>query len=151
MDNLRSITPKLSVADQPTELDLETLKRDGYAGVVNLRNDGEPDQPLGTAAEGDRVRALGMDYLHFGVGAAPLAESEVNAFRDFLDAHEDEKVLVHCRKGGRAAALVILHRALSEGWKTDELDKRAQALGVPLEGNLRTLVEQYLRQHESRP
>ena len=55
----------------PTEADLRALKDEGYVGVVNLRNDGEPEQPLGTAAEGERVRSLGMDYVHYGVGSAP--------------------------------------------------------------------------------
>ena len=64
----RAITPQVTIGDQPTEADLARLKAEGYTGVVNLRNDGEPEQPLGTAAEGEEVRALGMDYLHMGVG-----------------------------------------------------------------------------------
>lgn len=147
MNNLRSVSPLLAVADQPTESDLETLKREGYAAVVNLRHDGEPEQPLSTAAEGDRVRALGMDYLNVGVGGAPLDEPGVAAFGKFLDSHEADKVLVHCRKGGRAVALVVLHRALSEHWPTKDVAAKAQALGLPLEGNLLTMVEQYLQAH----
>ena len=38
MNAKRQILPGLAVADQPTEADLDELKRDGYAGVVNLRN-----------------------------------------------------------------------------------------------------------------
>ena len=97
--------------DQPTEADLRSMKDEGYVGIVNVRNDGEPDQPLGTAAEGERARALGIDYLHFGVGAAPLSEQGVASVCEFLDAHSEGKVLVHCRKGGRAAALVLLQQA----------------------------------------
>jgi protein tyrosine phosphatase (PTP) superfamily phosphohydrolase (DUF442 family) len=85
--NRTEITPGLAIGDQPTEADLEALKREGYVGVVNLRNDGEPEQPLGTAAEGERVRALGMEYLHYGVGGAPLSEPGVGAVCDFLDRH----------------------------------------------------------------
>jgi uncharacterized protein (TIGR01244 family) len=147
MNNLRAISPKLAVADQPTEADLDTLKKEGYTGVVNLRNDGEPEQPLSTEAEGDRVRSLGMDYLHVGVGGAPLGEQGVAAFGSFLDRHASEKVLVHCRKGGRAAAMVVLHRALSEGWPSSDIATKAQALGLPLEGNLLGLVVQYLQEH----
>jgi protein tyrosine phosphatase (PTP) superfamily phosphohydrolase (DUF442 family) len=44
------------------------------------------------------------------VGGAPLSGPGVGAVCDFLDRHSDGKVLVHCRKGGRAAALVLLHR-----------------------------------------
>src|SRR5262245_5647653 len=121
MNNLHSVSPQLAIADQPTEADLANLKKEGYAGVVNLRNDGEPEQPLSTAEEGDRVRSLGMEYLHVGVGGAPLTEPGVKAFCNFLDRHKEEKVLVHCRKGARAAALVVLHRAISERWQLGEV------------------------------
>ena len=69
MNVKRPITPLITIGDQPTEDDLKSLKDEGYVGLVNLRNDGEPEQPLGTAAEGERARALGLDYLHYGVGA----------------------------------------------------------------------------------
>src|SRR5438128_725113 len=98
-------TPGITVADQPTEEELRGLQGQGYAGVINLRNDGEPEQPLSTGEEGARVRAMGMDYLHYGVGGAPLSEEGVGPVCDFLDRHSGEKVLVHCRKGARAAAL----------------------------------------------
>lgn len=147
MNQVRAITPNLTVADQPTEADLESLSQQGYRAVANLRNDGEPDQPMSTSQEGEQVHRLGMDYLHFGVGSAPLNPDGVAAFSEFLDRHAADKVLVHCRKGGRAAALVALHRALSEGWPPDEFDAKARALGITVEGGLKTLVENYLREH----
>ncbi len=71
MNVKQSITPTITIGDQPTEADLEQLKHEGYVGVVNLRNPGEPEQPMSPQAEGEKVRTLGMDYLHYGVGGAP--------------------------------------------------------------------------------
>ena len=71
MNVKKPITPTITIGDQPTEADLEQLKHEGYVGVVNLRNPGEPEQPMSPQAEGETVRALGMDYLHYGVGGAP--------------------------------------------------------------------------------
>ena len=139
-----AITPNLAIGDQPTAADLEELKREGYAGVVNVRLDGEPDQPLSTAAEGQLVRALGMEYLHSGVGGAPLTEAGVGAVCDFLDRHAADKVLVHCRRGPRAVALVLLHRARAEGWPPAEVLARGEQLGLKIEGGLRQMVEAYL-------
>ncbi|HEV3163229.1 MAG TPA: protein tyrosine phosphatase family protein [Isosphaeraceae bacterium] len=147
MNQRREITPTITVADQPTEADLEALKAEGFVAVANLRNDGEPEQPLSTTAEGQHVRGLGMDYLHLGVGSAPLNPDGVGAFCEFLDRHAADKVLVHCRKGGRAAALVVLRQALEESWTPEELDPKARAMGVPIEGGLKMLVESYLREH----
>ena len=141
----RAITPRITIGDQPTEADLARLKAEGYAGVVNLRNDGEPEQPLSTSAEGDKVRALGMDYLHVGVGGSPLTETGVHAVNDFIDAHP--KVMVHCRKGGRAAALVLLHQAKVHGWSAAEAAAKGRGLGLEVDGGLRSIVENYLDDH----
>ena len=70
MNLKRPITASITIGDQPTESDLSQLRQEGFTGVVNLRNDGEPEQPLNTGEEGNRVRAVGMEYLHYGVGAA---------------------------------------------------------------------------------
>jgi uncharacterized protein (TIGR01244 family) len=117
--------------------------------VINLRNDGEPEQPLSTSEEGERVRASGLEYLHYGVGAAPLSESGVDSVDEFLGRHaaRSGKVLVHCRKGSRAAALVLLHLAREKNWGADESLDKGRELGLGLEGGLRTLVENYLRDH----
>lgn len=147
MNVKRAVTPTITIGDQPTEVDLEALKAEGYVGVVNLRHPGEPDQPLSPDAEGELVRSLGMDYLHQGVGNAPLPADAVKAVCDFLDTRASQKVLVHCRKGGRAVALVLLHQAKVHGWPADEVLARGDAMGLKLEGNLRLTVEQYLARH----
>ena len=147
MNYQRTITPTIVIADQPTETDLAALKRDGYVAVVNLRNDGEPEQPIGTGAEGELAKLHGLDYIHMGVGGAPLLESKVDEVCRFIGAHSDGKVLVHCRKGGRAAAIVLIQQALAHGWTTAETAAKGKALGLDVDGNLRLMVETYLDDH----
>jgi uncharacterized protein (TIGR01244 family) len=149
MNVKRPITATITVGDQPTEEDLDQLKREGYSGVVNLRNEGEPEQPMSPAQEGEKVRALGMEYLHYGVGAAPLSAQGVTSVCDFVDRHAQgsQKVLVHCRKGGRALALLLLQQARANGWGAAEAIARGKAMGLEVDGGLRTLVETYLRDH----
>lgn len=148
MNFQRTITPAIVIADQPTEADLASLKASGFVGVVNLRNDGEPEQPLSTSDEGEKAKSLGLDYIHMGVGSAPLLESGVDSVCQFLDEHtKDGKVLVHCRKGGRAAAVVLLYEALKEGWEPSEAATKGRAMGLEVDGGLRTLVETYLDDH----
>ena len=148
MNFQRAITPAIVIADQPTEADLASLKAAGFVGVVNLRNDGEPEQPLSTSVEGEKANALGLDYIHMGVGSSPLLEMDVDSVCRFLDEHTKEgKVLVHCRKGGRAAAVVLLYEALSQGWSRSEAATKGRAMGLEVDGNLRTMVETYLDDH----
>lgn len=146
----RPITNAITIGDQPTEPDLARLKGEGYVGVVNLRNPGEPEQPLSPSEEGQKVQALGMDYLHYGVGAAPLTRQGVADVCDFVDRHTQggQKVLVHCRKGGRAAALVLLQQARANRWRPEEVIARGREMGLDVEGGLRMLVETYLQQSE---
>lgn len=142
---LRTVTDQIVIADQPNETELAALKRDGFVGIVNLRHDGEPEQDLSTTAEGEIVGQLGMGYLHYGVGGMPLSEPGVKAVCAFINRHaETGKVLVHCRKGGRAAALVAIHQALLHGWKAEDVAANSERLGLKLEGNLRLIVESYL-------
>ena len=150
MNVKQGVTDTIMIGDQPDEADLRAFRDDGYVGVVNLRNDGEPEQPLGTAAEAEVVRGLGLDYLHVGVGSAPLTTEGVGAFCAFLDERAHGKTLVHCRKSGRAAALVALYLARQEGWKLDSLVAQAGQRGLKLEGGLKNLVETYLRAQEGK-
>jgi uncharacterized protein (TIGR01244 family) len=146
MNVKRPFTATITIGDQPTEADLKQLKAEGYVGVVNLRNDGEPDQPLSTSEEGTIVRDLGMDYLHYGVGSAPLTAAGVNAVADFVDRHGQgpNKVLVHCRRGGRVVALLLLQQALANNWSADEVIAKGKAMGLEVDGGLKTMVEAYL-------
>lgn len=145
--NRQPISPTIAISDQPTEADLQQLKEEGYQAVINLRNPGEPDQPLSPDEEQQQVETLGMDYLHVGIGGAPLTEESVGAVCDFLDQHADQPVLVHCKLGGRAAALVLLHQARAEGWNADEALAKGEAKGLQVTGKLRDMVEAYLIGH----
>ena len=144
----RPITSAITIGDQPTEDDLARLKAEGYTGVVNLRNPGEPEQPISPSDEAEKARAMGLEYLHHGVGGAPLTPQGVTAVCDFVDRHTQagQKVLVHCRKGPRAAALVLLQQARVNKWQPDEVIARGREMGLEVDGGLRTLVETYLHQ-----
>ncbi len=137
MNVKRAITPTITLGDQPTEADLDQLKGEGYVGVVNLRNPGEPEQPMSPTEEGEKVRALGMEYLHYGVGAAPLDKQGVTAVSDFVDQHAQDprKVLVHCRRGPRAAALLLLQQARANKWTAEESIAKGKAMGLDVEGD----------------
>ena len=148
MNYMRAITSQIAIGDQPTEADLAELKKQGFSGIVNLRNDGEPEQPMSTSQEGEKARALGLDYLHYGVGAGPLSAKGVNGVRDFIDQHTQgsERVLVHCRRGPRAAALVLLHQARANHWTAEDAITKGKAMGLDVDGGLKTLVEGFLKE-----
>lgn len=143
--NRKPVTRSIEVADQPTAEELAALPGEGFVGVVNLRHPGEPDQPLDPEAEGRLCRSVGLDYLHVGVGRAPMTEAEVGAVGRFLADHAGTgKVLVHCKLGARAAAVVLIDRAVAEGWTAAEALARGPGLGLEIPPNLRPLIVGYL-------
>ena len=147
----RDVTASILVADQPDLADLDGLAAAGVRGVVNLRQAGEPEQPLDPGREGEEVRARGLRYLHRPVGGAPLTPAVVADVAQFVDecGQDGGRVLVHCRKGGRAVALVLLALARNGGWQATEVLEKGQALGLTVDGGLRRLVEDYLQHSEA--
>jgi uncharacterized protein (TIGR01244 family) len=147
MNVKRPVTPAITIGDQPTEADLSQLKQEGFTAVINLRNDGEPEQPMSTTDEGNKVRALGMDYLHHGVGSAPLTVQGVTAVCDFIDKHSEgsEKVLVHCRRGPRAIALLLLQQARAQKWTNAEVFAKGKDMGLEIDGGLKMMVDHFLQ------
>jgi uncharacterized protein (TIGR01244 family) len=147
MNFKRPLTASITIGDQPTEADLADLKQEGYTAIVNLRNDGEPDQPLSTAVEGNKVRQLGLDYHHHGVGSASLTVQGVKEVCDFIDKHSQgsEKVLVHCRRGPRAVAILLLQQARIQKWTNSEVFTKGKAMGLELDGGLKKIVEHFLQ------
>ncbi len=148
MNYMRAVTPEIVVGDQPTKADLAELKKQGFSGIVNLRNDGEPDQPMNPSQEGETARELGLEYVHYGVGSAPLSMQGVTAVAEFIEQHTQGacKVLVHCRRGPRAVALVLLHQARANNWNASEVIAKGKAMGLEVDGGLKMLVENYLKQ-----
>lgn len=149
----RKVTERITISDQPTLEDLSDLAAEGFAAVVNLRRDGELEMPMTSMEEGEAVRSLGMDYLHAGIGSEPesLTLESMAAFGAFLDRWENRPesgpILVHCRKSGRAAAMVLIREAYRRGWRSHEACALGvTSLGLQVEGPLRRMVETWLSQ-----
>jgi protein tyrosine phosphatase (PTP) superfamily phosphohydrolase (DUF442 family) len=93
---------------------------------------------------------MDLDYVRYGVGRRPLSAEGVTSVCALLDRHASGKVLVHCRRGGRAVALALLHEARAKKPKADEAIARGRELGLDVDASLRLLVEHYLQTHSGR-
>lgn len=61
------LTDRIEVAGQPTADEVKGLRTEGFTTVVNMRRDGEADQPLSPADERQVAEAAGLDYHHIPV------------------------------------------------------------------------------------
>ena len=119
---------RITVAAQPSEAEFKTLASQGIRTVMNLRTEGEDMQPLSPDAEGRVVEDQGMAYVHLPVSMKSADADLVDRFRQAL-AEAERPVVVHCKLGQRAGAMVMMDHAIRQGWTGQETLERAKAMG----------------------
>ncbi len=126
---LRRIDETMLVAGQIRAEDIEALKAQGVASIVNNRpDDEEPGQP--SAAEiGAAARAAGLSYRHIPVASGFSAE-QVEAMAAAIQ-EANGPVLAFCRSGTRSTFLWALARS-QQGDPAEELIGKAAAAGYDL-------------------
>lgn len=136
------IDEKVTIGAQPSEADLAELKRQGVATIVNLRRAGENNQPLSPDAQGEKVRALGMNYVHIPVSTADMRPEQIEDYGKAVEASPGE-VHVHCGVGARAGILALIHSGARRGLNAEQIITEARTKGFDL-SELSDLVSAYL-------
>ena len=117
--NFRRITHEITTSGVVGVERLEHLGDEGYQAVINLLPD---DSEYAVADEASIVREQGLDYIYIPVDYDDPTQSDLEAFTAAMDAHENNKVHVHCAANYRVTAFYALH-ALSKGiWTADQAD-----------------------------
>ena len=132
MQDRIQINDAVTVGAQPSAEQLEELQQNGFRSVVNLRTDGEEEQPLSPDDEGKKVAALGMTYYHEPVDSSAMGEAQVDRFRErFADL--PTPVYAHCKSGKRAGAFVVMDMAVRQGMSGEQTLKQAEEMGFECE------------------
>ncbi|MEM8737844.1 MAG: sulfur transferase domain-containing protein [Planctomycetota bacterium] len=134
----------LTVTAQPGVVELEGFAEAGVRTVVNLRHAGEfgasaaDAGPLTIEAEGEVCRRLGMDYVNLpvsmkppppkGDGADPRLATAFEAV--LMAAREQGPVVVHCKLGQRAGAMVLIALGRHQKWNGAKALSEAGRLGL---------------------
>lgn len=141
------ITDRLTVGKaHPGLEDFEQLAREGFRAVVNLRTADEEGQPLTPEREGDKVRALGMSYLHFPVNSDDISERVVDRFRAAIQGLP-RPLFAHCKSGTRSGAFLVMHVAAEVGMTGEEALAKAEELGFECDSEeLERFVRRYVDQ-----
>lgn len=143
------INEQITVGGQPSEDELKQWAADGFKTVINLRTEGEEDQPLSPAAEGEKVRELGMEYVHFPVSKDEMSPALEDEFRQRLPSFATP-VFVHCASGKRAGAFVIMDKAVKEGWSGEDTLRRAEEMGFECKvPEIKQFVKSYVDSRQS--
>jgi protein tyrosine phosphatase (PTP) superfamily phosphohydrolase (DUF442 family) len=115
--NFLPLTEDLFTGGMPKAEQLRDAARHGVEVVINLALH---DLPNALPEEENLVKSLGMTYINIPVLWNHPTRENLHEFLDAMDAHNKEKVLVHCEANFRATAFPALYRILRLGWKRED-------------------------------
>ena len=115
--NFLPLSEKLFTGGMPDAGQLRDASGEGIQVVINLALH---DIPTALPEEEKLVESLGMKYINIPVIWNNPTRENLDQFLDAMDAHRDEKVLVHCEANYRATAFPALYRILRQGWKRED-------------------------------
>jgi uncharacterized protein (TIGR01244 family) len=100
---IHELTPNVGITQQITLPQVSKLRPMGYAVLVSLRPDGEAaDQP--SAAEvGHEADRCGLVFAYVPVPHGDIPPECVQALKKVLTDHANQRILLYCRTGRRAA------------------------------------------------
>ena len=106
----QKVDEKLSTAGQPTEEQIESIKREGFDVVINLALHNV--QRYSLPDEAGLVKSYGMKYIHIPVEFDSPQESDLLRFFDAMQDNSDKKIFVHCAANMRVSAFLALYNPI---------------------------------------
>ena len=144
MERRMEINDQLIVGAQPSGEQLQQLTQEGFKSIVNLRMPDEREQPLSPEKEGEKVRALGMQYVHIPVSMEAMRAEQVDWLRKELNRLPGP-VFVHCHSGKRAGVFAMMHNAIEAGMSGEETLQQAEQMGFEWDvPELKEFVKSYI-------
>ena len=111
--NYRAVDGSLGTSGQPSVAQLHEISKAGFTTVINLALHDDPKYSL--PDEAGTVRALGMTYVHIPVQFSDPTEANLLEFFAAMEAHQGEKIWVHCAANMRVTAFLGLYRVIKRG------------------------------------
>ena len=136
---------KISIGEALEADDAQKLHDEGIRTVIDLRTNDEINP-----AEKAWVEGVGLDYELLPTSPQLLDDMAVMRFIQEVDS-SDGPVYVHCKMGGRAGIMALLHDAVSGGWTVEKTLQTAQEKNVKLgdDSPYVDFVRDYLERHSA--
>jgi protein tyrosine phosphatase (PTP) superfamily phosphohydrolase (DUF442 family) len=109
--NFHQLSDLIGTSGQPLAQEFSVIRDAGYTVVINLAL---PDLPNALSDEADLVAAEGMEYIHIPVFWDSPKIEDIVRFFVAMEAHNDQKIFVHCAANKRVSAFLYLYRVLRE-------------------------------------
>jgi protein tyrosine phosphatase (PTP) superfamily phosphohydrolase (DUF442 family) len=122
------LSENLLTGGMPTAGQLGEVSSAGVQAVINLAL---PSTERALPNEASLVQSLGMQYIGIPVQWDHPTRRDLDEFMEAMDAHQHEKLFVHCQANYRATGFVTLYRVLRLGWDRDEAFKDLRRIWYP--------------------
>ena len=145
MKNRTEVNDKITIGGLLENGDAQHLHDEGFKTVISLLT---ADEPSGD--EKSQVESTGMDYESVPVSPVLLDEASVARFSQEVES-SDGPVYVHCKGGGRAGVMTLLHIAVNHGLSVDEALKVGEKFDAKIgdDSPYRPFFEDYIRRHSA--
>lgn len=146
MINRQAITHHITIGGRPDAKEIAALHAEGFSTIVNLLM---PDED-GALEEEHLVKQVGMDYAHVPISPDTLDDLTVARFSEAVSSSEGP-VAVHCKGGGRAGIMTLIHLAIEGGWSLEETLKIGEEMGakIGIDSPYRDFLEDYILRHSA--
>ena len=115
--NFLPLTDKLTSSGMPTRDQIAEIAQAEVEVVLNLAL---PTSEKAIPDEKALVEELQMEYIGIPVEWDHPTRENLKEFMDAMDAHQNQKVHVHCQANYRATAFITLYRIQRLGWEQDK-------------------------------
>jgi len=125
--------------------DAQSLHDEGFRSVIDLRTADEMQTPEKAWVEG-----VGMDYETLPTAPDLLDDAAIARFIQEVDS-SGGPVYIHCKAGGRANIMALLHDAQTRGWTVEHALEVAGEKGIKLgeDSPYRAPFVDYLHRHSA--
>jgi protein tyrosine phosphatase (PTP) superfamily phosphohydrolase (DUF442 family) len=126
--NFLLLNDKLLSSGMPTKEQLKDIANAGVQVVINLAL---PTSEKALSDESALVESLNMKYIGIPVEWDHPTRENLKEFMNAMDAHQNQKVFVHCQANYRATGFITLYRVQRLGWKPDDAFKDLRHIWNP--------------------
>jgi uncharacterized protein (TIGR01244 family) len=142
--NFAQVETTVACAGATTPESLASIKKMGFASVINLRLATEAGVDL--EAEAAAAEAAKITYIHLPFDGAKPDAAVADRFIQIITTPRNQPAFIHCASGNRAAALWMIKRALIDKWDTGRAAEEATQLGLT-SSSLKTFALDYIHPH----
>jgi uncharacterized protein (TIGR01244 family) len=146
MINEQPFPDQITIGGAPDSAAIEDLKARGFTTIINLRTPDEPNY----AQEESEVEGAGLDYAAIPISPTLIDDIAVARFSGAVTSSAGP-VAVHCKGGGRAGVMSLLHLAVTHGWSLEHALEEGERLGVKIAADspYRQFFESYIQRHSA--